>query len=259
MNYKLILSYDGTGYTGWARQPEKTSLADAVHKAFYKSFGVQAILTGASRTDAGVHALGQVMLLKTELPLKAHDIKNALNNVLPEAILVRSAEVAPNGFHPFYNVEHKVYWYHVFAERPLPFVARYGWYFEWPFDVDKLQECLRIFEGTHDFRSFSTGWEREDTVRTIKSIRVTYIKRYAVYRIEIVGQKFLQHMIRRIVGACVKVAATKELSGDTLRAALATYHPRQSLPNAPAQGLLLHTIRYKGDEHESQEIDIFPV
>ncbi len=244
MNYKFVVAFDGTGFSGWAKQPHKNSIDDTLHDAFVRSFGAEPKIIGASRTDAGVHALGQVVLLKTELALKPEDIKAAMSNLLPESILIRSIDVAPEKFHPFYNVDYKIYWYHIFPERPLPFFARYGWYYEWPIDIEKLKLCLKIFEGTHDFRSFSSGWQRENTVRTIDSINVHYIKRYNVYRIELVGEKFLQHMLRRVVGACVKVAATQHLSCDTLREALAQEHPRQLLPNAPAQGLLLYKIRY---------------
>ncbi|MGE0009364.1 MAG: tRNA pseudouridine(38-40) synthase TruA [Candidatus Babeliales bacterium] len=244
VNYKLIIAYDGTDFSGWAKQPQKNSIADTVHNAFARSFEGEFQMVGASRTDAGVHALGQVMLLKTELDLKPHDIKAAMNNLLPESINIRSVEVAPEKFHPFYNVEYKVYWYHIFQERPLPFLARYGWHYEWPIDIEKLKQCLKVFEGTHDFRSFSSGWSRENTIRTIDAIHVTYLKRYNVYRIEVVGQKFLQHMIRRVVGACIKVAASQHMPINVLSEALAKEHPRQLLPNAPAKGLLLKKIRY---------------
>lgn len=246
MNYKLIVAYDGTDFSGWAKQPHKKSIADELRHAFIKSFGQEPHFLGASRTDAGVHALGQTVLLKTELILNPQYIKDAMSNLLPESIVIRSLETAPERFHPFHNVEYKVYWYHVFPERPLPFLARYGWYYQWPIDIEKLNECLKVFEGTHDFRSFSSGWDRENTVRTIDAINIHFIKRYNVYRIEIVGQKFLQHMIRRIVGACIKVAASPTVSIDTLRVALAEEHPRQLLPNAPAKGLLLYKIRYHG-------------
>lgn len=248
MNYKLIVAYDGTDFSGWAKQPHKNSIDDNLHDAFVRSFGCEPKIVGASRTDAGVHALGQTVLLQTELPLKPEHIKAAMSNLLPESIVIRSIEMAPEKFHPFHNVEYKIYWYHVFPERPLPFLARYGWYYEWPIDIEKLKQCVKIFEGTHDFRSFCTG-DHENTVRTIDAINVQYISRYNVYRIEIVGQKFLHHMIRRIVGACIKVAATPTVSIDTLREALAKVHPRQLLPNAPAKGLLLYKIRYLGGSY----------
>ncbi len=255
MNYKLIIAYDGTEYAGWARQPQKNAVADHVHTAFKQSFAGDFHMVGASRTDAGVHALGQVMLLKTELPLQPEHIKEAMNNLLPPSIVIRSVEIAAERFHPFYNVAYKVYWYHFFQERPLPFLARYGWYYEWPVDIEKLKECLNVFKGTHDFRSFSSGWQRENTVRTIDAIQVSYIKRYNVYRIEFVGQKFLQHMIRRVAGACIKVAASPKLSVDVLHKALAQANPCQLLPNAPAQGLVLKKITYTHDIAEQATSD----
>jgi tRNA pseudouridine38-40 synthase len=132
----------------------------------------------------------------------------------------------------------------MFRERPLPFVARYGWYYGYPCNFEKLEECLSLFVGTHDFRSFCTGYEREDTVRTINAIKVEHLSWLRGYRIIIQGPGFLRYMIRRIVGACILVAST-ERSIEEISNALSEKNPQQQLFTAPAQGLVLRRIRYK--------------
>ena len=132
----------------------------------------------------------------------------------------------------------------------MPWHAPYGWYYHRPVDLKKLHDCLQVFVGTHDFRSFSTGDDRgNDTVRTIMSAQVEAISEDSGYRIIIKGPRFLHHMIRRIVGACLHVASRDTLNVCDLEKALAQRSPLQELPNAPAHGLLLYQIVYKGS-HE---------
>ena len=124
-------------------------------------------------------------------------------------------------------------------------MQKYGWWVTTKPDLEKLKRCLQVFVGTHDFRSFCTGDEQENTVRTIDSITLEYIKEYQAYRIAVSGPGFLRYMIRRIVGACMAVAMRKDLDIQLLRDVLAEKNPRQTLINAPAQGLMLRKISYK--------------
>lgn len=248
--YKLIISYDGTEYQGWQMQTkDKPTIAGTLAKTFTYVFGAQVSILGASRTDAGVHALGQVVRIRTELNIPAEKIMFAWDNALPPDIVIDSLEVAPEGFHPFYNVVQKTYWYHFFLHRPLPFFTRYGYYFRYPVDLDKLQKALNVFVGTQDFRSFaSSDDESPNTVRTIESITVEPVQEINGYRIVVHGPSFLRYMIRRIVGAALEVASRKQLSVDCLVQALAEKDPHQPLlPTAPAKGLLLHDIKYQVD------------
>lgn len=242
--YKIILSYDGTDYFGWQVQDNHVTVAGTLQKIFKEVFGQSITLIASSRTDAGVHALGQTAAFSTDLDIDPQQMLFAWQNRLPESIYLKSIESLPLGWNPRADVAQKTYHYDFFIERPLPFAARYGWYYHRPLDVEKLKAALALFQGTHDFRSFCTGQEYDNTVRTIISINLEYIAESKFWRIKVCGPGFLRYMIRRIVGACLAVASHENLSLEYLKDVLAQKNPQHSLPTAPAQGLLLYEIRY---------------
>lgn len=247
--YAMIIAYDGTDYCGWQLQPDCPTIVGAIQKTFIEVFKQPAVIVGASRTDAGVHALGQVAVCRTSLALDAERMRQALHNRLSTDILIRRLYAVDDSFHPQRNVEQKTYYYHFFVERPLPFLQRYGWYYRFPIDFEKLKECFSLLVGTHDFRSFCTGDEHfEGTVRTIDSISIDFLPRYQVYRIQVQGKSFLRYMIRRLVGACLEVASNQELTVSHLATVFAAKDPRHCLPTAPAKGLMLYSIKYKTGE-----------
>ena len=248
MKYKIVVAYDGTDYAGWQYQEGQPTVAGTLQQKFKEVFNRDIFVYGASRTDAGVHALGQVATFHTDIPLPVQAIQFALSNVMPQSILIRSLQEVSNDYNPCHAVAEKTYYYHFFQQRPMPFLSRYGWYYRYPVDLARLQKCLNVFIGTHDFRSFCTGYDRPDTVRTINSASIEYIKRYGVYRITIKGPKFLRYMIRRIVGACLEVASRDTVAIEVLQKALEQKHPHQLFPTAPAQGLVLYKIIYN-QEH----------
>lgn len=244
--YRLIIAYDGTDYAGWQSQLHTVAVTNILEKKFLHVFKKNIKIIGASRTDAGVHALHQVARIKTDFFVDPELLKNAWNNKLPSDIFIRFLELTDDNFHPQRNVAQKTYWYHVFPQRPLPFFARYGYNINnAPLDKDKLDEALQIFVGKHDFRSFCTGDEQLTTVRTIDSIKLHFFKRYNVYRIEVQGAGFLRYMIRRIVGASLYGACHKKISLESIQTILHNKNPEHSLPNAPPQGLMLGHILYK--------------
>jgi len=248
-HYKLVIAYDGTDYCGWQEQKNKPSITQALKKSFNVVFGKKANILGASRTDAGVHALGQVALCRTSLDIPIQKMKLAWNNTLPSNIMIRSLQQEWPPFHPYYNVKQKTYHYHFFLNRPLPFLSRYGWYYPYSIDSTILKKALNFFIGTHDFVSFRSSEDiRENTVRTINTISLTYIKRFKIYRITIKGQKFLQHMIRRIVGASMAVTSRNNRPLHVLQEVMAAQNSNNFLPNAPAKGLLLYNITYTDKE-----------
>jgi tRNA pseudouridine38-40 synthase len=243
--YKLIVAYDGSAYAGWQVQQDKPSIAHTMNHIFKRVFKHDIKVLGASRTDAGVHALGQVVRIKTDLMISPEKLKWAWNNSLPEDISIRSLELADDSFNPFCNVQQKIYYYHFFLERPSPFLQRYGYYYVYPTDINMLAKALQTFVGTYNFASFRSSEDtRTDTVRTIDAITLTYFKRYNIYRITIKGQKFLRHMIRRIVGASLAIASRPGASIQLLHEVMKKCDPGHTLPNAPAKGLLLYKIIY---------------
>lgn len=244
MKFVILISYDGFDYHGWQFQPRRPTIAGVMQQAFTSIFNTHVRLVGASRTDAGVHALGQVALVETQTALEPLELMNIWNRRLPRDIHIRACINAPDEFSPFKNVIQKTYYYHFFAHRPLPFYARYGLKCTRPVNIDRLQEGLNLFVGTHDFRSFCTG-ENHDTVRTIDKIQVVWVPQFQAYRIVVQGKSFLHHMIRRIVGACLYTAMYSERSCEQLVEALHACNPHQRLPNAHAHGLLLRRIVYQ--------------
>ncbi|MFC1843061.1 tRNA pseudouridine(38-40) synthase TruA [Candidatus Dependentiae bacterium] len=246
--YKIIIAYDGTDYCGWQRQKCVPSVAQRLEDTFDIVFGKKISLMGVSRTDTGVHALGQVAAFRTDFDIKPEKMFQAWNNMLPPDIVIRKLDLLGNqAFNIHKDVELKTYYYHFFTQRPLPFVQRYGWFYRYPVDLEKLQKALNVFLGKHDFRSFCTGDERENTVRIIKTIYLEYFRRYNGYRIVVEGPKFLRYMIRRIVGAAIEVASRDNMSISYLQEVIDQKDSEQTLPNAPAKGLLLYKVAYKGE------------
>ncbi|HJM68739.1 MAG TPA: tRNA pseudouridine(38-40) synthase TruA [Candidatus Babeliales bacterium] len=244
--YRCTIAYDGTDYAGWQRQKHcANTVTQILEDSFEGVFHEKIALTGASRTDSGVHALGQVVTFESALDITPEVIQEAWNNRLPDSVVVREIRKAEEGFHPQRNVEQKTYHYYFFTQQPLPLTTRYGWFYRHNLDIEELESALQEFVGTHDFRSFCTGHDMKTTVRTIDSITVSYEKQFDAYLIEVKGPGFLRYQIRRMVGAALEVASRPNLSVDYLRKILENKNPEHSLPNAPPQGLVLKEIRYK--------------
>lgn len=243
--YKIIVAYDGTDYHGWQIQPHNLTICQILQDRFYSVFGKKIKIIGASRTDAGVHALGQVAMFNIDFIIDLDVLKMAWNNLLPDNIIIRKIDEVDELFHPQENVKQKTYYYHIFQNRPLPFISRYGYFPNKLLNENKLKDALQIFVGKHDFRSFCTGYEQESTIRTIDSIDIVKFKRFGVIRIEIKAQSFLRYMIRRIVGASLDIACSYSRSVNELQKALEQKNPEQQFTTAPAKGLLLYKIIYK--------------
>ena len=244
--YKLVISYDGTGYQGWQEQKHSSlTIAGTLKNSFVSVFKKDISIVAASRTDAGVHAKFQVARIRTTLNIATKQLLSVWNRSLPGDILIKSLKKTSTDFHPQRNVKQKTYVYKIFLKRPEPFISRYGYFFDYPLDIKKLKEALQIFVGKHDFRSFCTGYEMGSTTRKIDSIVLRQNKKENSIQIIIKGESFLRYMIRRIVGACLEAASRKNLSIEYLQKALKEKNPKQTLPNAPSKGLTLSKIEYK--------------
>ncbi len=242
--YKLVVAYDGTHYAGWQAQQHTKSVANVIEKTFARVFNKSIKLTAASRTDAGVHAYGQVACLSTDIAISPQKLRWALQRSLPSAIVIRSCEEVPDSFHPRFVISQKTYWYHFFLEQPVPWHAPYGYYYTDFFDEAVFKQALQLFVGTHDFRSFCSGNDKSNTVRTIKNIELDFNPQFNAYRVVVTGNSFLRYMIRRIIGACFYITQ-KKMDPFFLRDVLAQKNPHQQLYTAPAQGLLLYDVVYK--------------
>ena len=250
--YKLIIAYDGTDYHGWQSQPSKPTIAGTLEASFETAFSTTTSIVGVSRTDTGVHALGQVGSTITNLEIDAQRLAFAWNNLLPKSIQIIACQRVADTYTPFANIVEKTYHYQFCLHRPLPALSRYCLHIPRPVDLDLLEQALQIFVGTHDFRAFSTGDDRgDDTIRTIESISTKHDDTHNSFIIVIKGPKFLRYMVRRIVGAAFDVASRKQFTVDSLHKALLSKDPNQRFVTAPAHGLTLYNVRYKEEKDDS--------
>ena len=242
--YKIVVAYDGTNYHGWQFQPNATTVSQTLADAFAAVFFQKVSILGASRTDTGVHAHGQVAIVQSPIQVDCEILRRAWSKALPADIVIKSIEQLDKLIHPHDGVIQKTYVYHFFTQRPMPFVQRYGWYIHRPVNLELLRAALNVFVGTHDFRSFCSGDDLQDTVKTIDAVNVSFVPEWNAYRIEVKGRSFLRYMVRRIVGACLEIASREHLSLDHLISVFKQVNPCHTLPNAPAKGLILERIEY---------------
>jgi len=245
-NYKIMVAYDGTDYKGWQVQPNAPTVCSALQDTFQRIFGRSIKLLGASRTDAGVHALGQVARFQTDLNLPASKILSIWNDGLPQDILIRKLQEVSTDFHPLRNVLQKTYYYHLFFKKPLPFVARYGWHYEFIdlVDLEKFNNALQFYIGEHDFSSFCKCDTEKSCVRTIDSINLQRFSRFGVLQITVKGKSFLRFQIRRMIGYALDVARRSDLSVNFIKEILDNPNPEQELLKAGGSGLCLRRIIY---------------
>jgi len=247
--FRMTIAYDGTDFYGWQKQPKDLSVTECLEKAYEKIFKQSITIIGASRTDTGVHALGQVAMFKTHTAWSEADMLRAWNQALPSSIIIRNITRTDENFHPCFNVVQKTYIYTLFLKKPLPFVARYGWYYHFIDRVDKQKfyQALQLYTGEHDFASFSKPGQGKKTVRTIDAITVKEISRWGAIIITIKGKSFLHFQIRRMIGYALDVARRPELSINYIQDILDNPNPRQTLLKADGSGLCLRKVVYKHD------------
>jgi len=248
--FKITIAYDGTDFHGWQIQPEDITITSCMQDAFSNVFGEKINIVGASRTDSGVHALGQMARFRSDINIDLQKLISAWNDKLPNSILIRKIEKVDQSFHPCTNVYQKTYWYHLFLKKPLPFVFRYGWFYRFinKIDLKKFEKALQLYIGKHDFASFCKVEEPEkETVRKIDSIKLHKIPRFGVLQVRIKGKSFLRFQIRRMIGYALDVASRKEYSLGYLKDLLNNPNPQQQLLKADGCGLCLRKVKYKDE------------
>ncbi|HYL58138.1 MAG TPA: tRNA pseudouridine(38-40) synthase TruA [Candidatus Acidoferrales bacterium] len=243
MVLKLTLEYDGTNYSGWQLQPNHDSIQGRIEAALERIFSARVRVYGSGRTDAGVHARGQVASITLPRPFDLNDLQRALNAILPADIVIRDVEHAPDGFDPRRAAHSRVYEYRVLNRTtPSAFEHRYSWLVRDALDLDAMNSAARIFIGEHDFAAFrSLGTEVRTTVRRVIFSEWMRDGAMLVYRVE--ANSFLRHMVRAMVAAMVDVGRGRLSRADL--GAILEGKDRQAAPaNAPPGGLYLVEVRY---------------
>ena len=240
---KLILEYDGTTYAGWQRQLNQPTIQEAVETAIEGVTQAKVSVIGAGRTDAGVHAVGQVASFRTDRDMPPREWTSALNAHLPETIAVQSAVIMPEGFHARYSATGKLYEYRILNRPDRPVVDRhYCWHVYNALDDAAMNQAAMVLIGSHDFSSFETQpTENDDPVCHIQ--RLTVFRQGALLRIEVYANRFLKQMVRSIVGTLVEVGLGKR-APDSLKMILDSRDRSAAGKTAPPQGLFLVRVDY---------------
>ena len=243
-NVKIIVQYDGTRYSGWQSQEhDENTIQGKLTAVLTRLLGEAVELAGSGRTDAGVHALGQVANFKTRSEMSCVELLENLNHYLPEDIGVISIEEVDARFHSRLNAVRKTYRYHIWnSPVHAVFDRRYTWSIEQHLDVSAMRRAAAELIGTHDYKAFSSIKRgKKSTVRTIEAIEIEQTG--ADITISFTGNGFLYHMVRILTGTLVEVGLHKKTQED-MQAILASLNREQAGVMAPAQGLFLVNVEY---------------
>ena len=248
-NLKMILSYDGADFAGWQVQPDAVTVQGALASAIGRITGEKVLPQGSGRTDAGVHALAQVMTFVTESSVPTENFRKALNDILPPSVRVLEVAEMPAEFHARHSARSKTYRYRIYRE-PIcpPILARYVWHYPYPLNEQAMVDSAAAVIGEKDFTSFAAvdperGREDEmpSNVRTIFSSSWERVGEELIYTVR--GSGFLHHMVRNLVGTFLLVGRGT-LQGSDLTRILEARNRSAAGATAPASGLYLVEVEY---------------
>lgn len=252
-NFKLKIQYNGTNYSGWQIQPNAVTLEETLTGCIEKLLQEKIKLTGAARTDAGVHALGQIanfhsskLFLSPDNFFLWQNNKNflrSLNCILPKDISVKNIESVDDDFHARFKAKGKVYKYQICKSlMHSPFHHPYSWHIWYQLDLESMKDAAKYLVGEMDFASFQgAGCDSKTTVRNIELIEIKSNGEFLEIWVE--GSGFLKHMVRNMVGTLVKIG-TGEISPHIMKDILNAKDRRAAGPTAPAKGLFLVEVKY---------------
>lgn len=239
----LTVAYDGTNYHGWQLQPNAITVEGVLNQALSELLKEDIKVIGASRTDTGVHALGNIAVFDTQARMPAEKVSYALNQRLPEDIKIQKSQEVSLDFHPRHQNSKKTYDYKILnCEFPLPTQRLYAHFTYSPLDIDLMNKGAKYLIGEHDFKSFcSVNTVAETTVRTIYDISVT--KQQNIITIRVTGSGFLYNMVRIIAGTLMEVGKGR-IEPTEIKSMLEALDRTAAGPTAPANGLTLVSYEY---------------
>jgi tRNA pseudouridine38-40 synthase len=239
---RAAVEYDGTDFCGFQRQPSVRTVAGVLESALEEIFGEYVPVTGAGRTDSGVHATGQVISFSCPRPFPRERLALALNRILPRDVNVRDAIEVGGDFSARFSATSRTYMYAILNRRePSSLLARYAWHVRKPLDIEAMQAAGEHLLGERDFRSFCALPESGRTTRTVLSLGIERIG--DIVRVDVVADAFLRHMVRAIVGTLVECGHGRR-GPASVEAILVARDRATAGVNAPPQGLYLAGVRY---------------
>jgi tRNA pseudouridine38-40 synthase len=244
MQFRMAIEYDGTGFAGWQIQPDERTVQGEIEAALGRLLGCSTRAVAAGRTDAGVHARGQVVCFHTDRPLPPDVVRRALNAMLEKDLAVRLVDVVADDFDPRRSARRRTYEYRIWNDRVRsPFWTCHAWHVMRPLDIDAMRRAAADLLGERDFSSFrAAGCDAAHPIRrVIASDWGRDEHGLLVYRVA--ATAFLRHMVRNIVGTLVEVGRGKR-SADGMPALLAERNRDLAGPTAPAHGLCLTAVEY---------------
>ena len=251
--FKIVLAYDGGDFVGWQRQAGGTSIQGALEDVLRNLDQRDVAVAGAGRTDAGVHALGQVAAFSLARPMSADAVVRALNAHLPDTIRVLSAKEVSPGFHPRFGAGTKAYRYRIWNGDVIsPFERRYAWHVSGPLDIEAMAAAAASLVGAHDFAAFqASGASTSTTERVVcSSLVLRQPGHESLVLYEVRGGGFLRHMVRIIVGTLVEIGRGRRRAA-WMRDVLASRDRALAGPTAPPGGLFLVGVEYDARQMES--------
>jgi tRNA pseudouridine38-40 synthase len=246
-NLKLTIAYDGTDFAGWQVQPDSATVQGTLALAIGRITGEKVLPQGSGRTDAGVHALGQIATFETDSVIPNANFVVALNDILPVSIRVSAVEEVAADFHPRKSAQAKTYRYRVYRKGICPpFLSRYVWHYPYPLDEPAMREAALLVEGEHDFTSFAAV-DPERGKETISNVRRIFFSQWQREPSELIyevrGNGFLHHMVRNLVGTFLLVGKGTLKPADVIRI-LEAKDRSAAGATAPARGLYLVNVEY---------------
>ena len=243
-NFKLTIEYDGTGYHGWQRQKNGRTIQGEIEKTLMAMTGKKVSLTGSGRTDAGVHALGQVANFLCETTILPGEFQKGLNSLLPDDIVIKACEPVHESFHARYDASSKTYCYTILNRSiPAAISRQYAWFIRKELDLDAMRAAISHIIGTHDFSAFEgSGSPRSHSTRSIMTARFLE-KGHEYINFEIRADGFLRFMVRNVVGTLVDVGLHK-ITPDEFKEILMSKDRNLAGATAPPHGLFLVEVEY---------------
>ena len=242
-NIKIIIEYDGKSFNGWQKQPTKLNIQGEIEKAIFEITGEEVNLIASGRTDAGVHAFGQVANFNTETKLPIEKIAKAINSKLKKSIVIKSAQEVDEQFHSRYSVHSKTYRYIINnSENGTAIYRDLEYHYPFKLNEEKMNEAIKYFEGEHDFKGFkASGTSSKSSVRTI--YEGTVWRDGDRINIEITGNGFLYNMVRIIAGTLLEVGEGK-ITPEEIPNIINSQDRKKAGRTLPAKGLYLMKVEY---------------